>query len=53
MFGAMSQAVCGWDSLLPGSNLRHDPGDFGPVMRRLMAFVGAGFQAPATQEVHQ
>jgi AcrR family transcriptional regulator len=49
MYGAMSQAVCGWD-VFPGTDLRDDSADFGRVMRRLMVFLCAGFQAPAASE---
>ncbi|PWT97859.1 MAG: TetR family transcriptional regulator [Terriglobia bacterium] len=49
-FGAMSQAVCGWDAFPPGFEMRKDPADFRLVMRRLMTFLIAGLRAPATSE---
>ena len=48
MYGAMSQAVCGWDAFPPGVDVQRDSADFGRVMGRLMVFLCAGFLAPAT-----
>ena len=50
MFGAMSQAVCGWDMFPSGIDVRKDAANFGLVMRRLMVFLCAGFQAAPTRE---
>lgn len=50
MFGAMSQAVCGWEVFPPGLEFKPDGADFPRVMRRLMTFLIAGIQAPATRE---
>jgi len=51
MFGALSQAVCGWDILPPAMQNHRNGPDFRLTMRRLMAFLSAGLKAPATQEV--
>ncbi len=50
MFGAMSQAVCGWDQLPQIGSPPPQPSDFPVIMRRLLVFLAAGFQAPATPE---
>jgi AcrR family transcriptional regulator len=50
MYGAMSQAVCGWDTSPVGLGIRGDGADFGRVMRRLLTFLSAGFGAPPTAE---
>ena len=50
MFGAMSQAVCGWDMFPSGIDVRKDAANFSLVMRRLMVFLCAGFQAAPTRE---
>jgi len=49
MFGAMSQAVCGQD-MFPQMSVQADDSAFALVMRRLMVFLCAGFQAAITPE---
>ena len=51
MFGAMSHTVGGL--ALPVSQLHGDSTDFELIMRRLMAFLGAGMSAPPTREVER
>jgi AcrR family transcriptional regulator len=50
MYGAMSQAVCGWDTAPLGLGVQRDGADFGRVMQRLLTFLSAGFAAPPTGE---
>jgi AcrR family transcriptional regulator len=50
MYGAMSQAVCGWDTFPLGLGISRDGADFGRVMRRLLTFLSAGFVAPPTAD---
>jgi AcrR family transcriptional regulator len=49
MFGAMSHTVGGL--ALPVTQIHGDGADFETMMRRLMAFLGAGMNAPATKEI--
>jgi AcrR family transcriptional regulator len=51
MFGALSQAVCGWEILPPAMHNHRVGADFPLTIRRLMAFLSAGLRAPATPEV--
>ena len=51
MFGAMSHAVGGL--ALPVCQIHGDGADFPVIMRRLMAFLGAGLNAPSTKEMQQ
>jgi AcrR family transcriptional regulator len=50
MYGAMSQAVCGWDTFPLGLGMQKDGADFGRVMQRLLTFLSAGFAAAPTVE---
>jgi hypothetical protein len=50
MYGAMSQAVCGWDTAPLGLGVQRDGADFGRVMQRLLTFLSGGFSAPPTAE---
>jgi AcrR family transcriptional regulator len=52
MFGAMSQALCGQD-IFPQMCVQADDSAFVLVMRRLMVFLCAGFQAPAVPEAEK
>ena len=49
MFGAMSHTVGGL--ALPVTQIHGDGADFQTMMLRLMAFLGAGMNAPATKEI--
>lgn len=51
MFGAMSHTVGGL--ALPVTQLHGDGADFDLIMRRLMAFLGAGMSAPSTRELQR
>ena len=51
MFGAMSRAMSGPGGL-PTQGIQGDNPDFACLVRRLHAFLSAGLQAPATQEVN-
>jgi AcrR family transcriptional regulator len=51
MFGAMSHTVGGL--ALPVPQMHGDAADFEFIMRRLMAFLGAGMSAPPTREVQR
>ncbi len=50
MFGAMSRAVSE-PGVFPMQGVQGDSPDFACIIRRLRAFLSAGLQAPATQEV--
>ncbi|MBV8905675.1 MAG: TetR family transcriptional regulator [Acidobacteriia bacterium] len=49
MFGAMSQGVVGLSA--PFMGIERDTADFPTIMRRLIQFLTAAIQAPATEEV--
>ena len=51
MFGAMSHTIGGL--ALPVWQIHGDGADFPVIMRRLMAFLGAGMNAPPTKEMQQ
>jgi AcrR family transcriptional regulator len=51
MFGAMGHTVGGLT--LPVPQIQGDRADFQLLMRRLMAFLGAGMNAPPTKEMQQ
>jgi len=53
MIGAMSHAVCGLRHVAIQSPAPIEIPDFRRTMRRLMVFLSAGLQAPATPEVFQ
>jgi len=52
MFGAMSRAVSDPVDFVPGM-LKDERHEFSSVIRRLMVFLAAGFQAPASMEMPQ